>query len=302
MLHIDDVNKRLQDFPEPKEVAEIRENIKNSFRRLEFQEGPHKYYIHEDDGTVDELPSVSGICHQFEPYADWDTIKENYAIKHDMTVEEVTRAWKETNLRGTNQGSRVHEVGESFMYFVQGHPENILDRVKPQYEDGFLVPYAIKEEAVVKYWQDIYDVFYDDGKPVKLYPVMPEAQVYIFKDNPWGIKQRYAGTFDILHAFQARDGKWKLILHDYKSNGSLINSYSRSKKKMMLPPFEEFVDEALSHYTIQLSAYSVALMQLGYEIVDRKLIWLKDDGEYEKIQVPDVTDRLIDVLSKEKEQ
>lgn len=35
------------------------------------------------------------------------------------------------------------------------------------------------------------------------------------------------------------------------------------------------------------------LKQLGYEIADRKLLWLKDDGTYEKISLPDITPTLI---------
>ena len=148
----------------------------------------------------------------------------------------------------------------------------------------------------MQYYIDIYNVFMDDSKPIKLWPVMPESQIYIFKDNNLGLKYRYSGTFDILHAFQAKNGKWKLAIHDFKTNAQLINDFARSKKQNMLPPFEEYIDEPLSHYTIQLSLYQLGLEQLGYEIADRKLIWLKDDGTYEKVPVPDVTDKLKSVL------
>ena len=81
MLHIDDVNERLDANPEPKEVKEIRENIIKSFSKLEFVEEGHKYYVHNDDGTLTTLPSVSHVCHQFEPQVDWDVICENKAKK-----------------------------------------------------------------------------------------------------------------------------------------------------------------------------------------------------------------------------
>jgi hypothetical protein len=296
MLNDDDIRKRLEMYPEPPEVAEIRRNIKESFKRLEFQEGPHKYFIHEDDGTVEELCSVSGTIEKFEPYTDWDTITANYALKNGYTVEEVTRMWHETNILATNAGTGAHLYGEMYMHFIQGHPEEICDIIKPQYEDGYLLPHSPKESAAMKYYQDIHDIFMDDNKPVKLWPVMPEAQIYIFKDNPWGLKHRYAGTFDILHAFQGKDGKWKLALHDFKTNAKIVNDFIRSKKQMMEPPFEEYFDEALSHYTVQLSLYSLGLRQLGYEIADRKLIWLKDDGTYEKIPIPDITEKCIEAL------
>ena len=37
-------------------------------------------------------------------------------------------------------------------------------------------------------------------------------------------------------------------------------------------------------------------MQLGLKIVDRNLIWLKEDGTYEKIKVPDITQVLLPLL------
>ena len=56
---------------------------------------------------------------------------------------------------------------------------------------------------------------------------------------------------------------------------------------MVLPPFENPVDDPLSHSTIQLSLYAMGLEQLGYEMTHRIIIWLKEDGTYEKIPVKD---------------
>ena len=67
---------------------------------------------------------------------------------------------------------------------------------------------------------------------------------------------------------------------------------------MALYPFNDLYDESYSYYILQLSAYSLCLQQLGYEIVDRRLIWLKDDGTYEKIKLPDYTKRLREAIQK----
>ena len=67
---------------------------------------------------------------------------------------------------------------------------------------------------------------------------------------------------------------------------------------MMKPPFDEmgFYEDPYHHYIIQLNLYQLGLMQLGLKIVDRCLIWLKEDGTYEKIKVPDITDKLLEIL------
>ena len=58
------------------------------------------------------------------------------------------------------------------------------------------------------------------------------------------------------------------------------------------------IDEALSHYTCQLSAYQIPLENIGLKIIARRIIWLKPDGTYEKISLPDVTKKLREALKK----
>lgn len=290
MLHIDDVKERLLRNPEPNEIKEIRENIINSFSRLQFVEKGHKYFIINDDGTKTVLPSVSHICHMFEQFVDWDEKCKNKAEKLGIDVSELKRQWKENNLKSTNNGTKTHAFGENLMYFCQGNFNEIQDCVKNQFEDGFFVPYGKKEEAVMKFYEDIMKV--DD-----VYPVMAEAKIYTGINDTLNLEQNYSGTFDMLFAYKMKDG-YKLAIYDFKTNSSLTNDYNIKHNVNMLTPFDDMVDQSLSKYTIQLSAYQLGLMQLGYEIVDRKIIWLKDDGTYEKIQVKDVTSELIDVLSK----
>jgi hypothetical protein len=61
---------------------------------------------------------------------------------------------------------------------------------------------------------------------------------------------------------------------------------------MMKPPFDNLVDENLSHYTAQLGLYQIPIEHLGLKVIGRRLIWLLDDGSYEKIKLDNVTDKL----------
>ena len=181
------------------------------------------------------------------------------------------------------------------MYFFMGDIESMPHIIKEmQYEDGFLIPYGNKQKAVAKYYEDLYNVD-------NFYPVMPEAQIYIdADDNPYGIKTDISGTFDALFAFKDKEGKIKLSVRDWKTNKTLENSYNQEYGNTLLEPFNTFINQPKSIYTIQLSLYQLGLEQLGYEISDRKLLWLTDDGDYYKIEVQDVKDKLIDSL-REKE-
>jgi hypothetical protein len=126
---------------------------------------------------------------------------------------------------------------------------------------------------------------------------MPDAKIYTNYDNTFKITQPSAGTFAILLAYRYK-GEIVYSVHDFKTNKDLYKPFSRNNGVMMLPPFDEmgFYEEAYSHYVIQLNCYQLGLMQLGLKIVDRNLIWLKEDGTYEKIKVPDITKTLLPLL------
>ena len=290
MISKREINEKLTINPEPKEVTEMREHILSSFSNLEFIEEGHKYYIHNEDGTIDTPISVSGLIKEFEPYVDWDVKAEGVALKEGVDVEVIKRRWKENTLKATNSGTQHHEFGESYMNFIRGLDKSTFcNSCVKQYEEGYLIPCAPKQEAIAKYWEDIFKID-------NLYPLLPEVKMYMPNDNKFGIKKLYCGTADITFAMKYK-GEWCIIIHDYKTNASLSNDYNQKFNVTMLPPFDNMIDESKSHYVFQLNAYSLMLMNLGYKVIDRKLIWLKNDGNYEKIPLPDITEKLIQVYS-----
>jgi len=295
MLNIDDIRKRIKNNPEPQEVKEIRENIISSFSDLEFIEDGHKYYLHKN-GKTKEMESVSSVCHMFEPYVDWEEILERKSLKLGIDKEVLRREWHENNICSTSNGSLTHLFAEAYMYFFMGDVESMPSIIKDmQYEDGFLIPYGEKQKAIAKYYEDLYSID-------SFWPVMPEAKIYIDSDdNPYGIKKNISGTFDALFAFRNKKGELSLSVRDWKTNKSLYNDYNSNFGNTLLPPFDnnDFINQPLSIYTIQLSLYQLGVEQLGYSVSDRKLLWLTDDAEYHKINVQDVRDKLISTLNQQ---
>lgn len=293
MLNIEDILKRKERNPEPKEINEIRTSIKKRFSNLEFIEDGHKYYLHKEDGTTKEMNSVSSVCHIFEPKVDWEEILTKKALKLGIDKEDLRREWHENNITSTSNGSLTHLFAEAYMYFFMGDIESMPTVIKKmQYEDGYLIPYGEKQKAVAKFYEDLYDVD-------NFYPIMPEAQIYIDADNnPYGIKTDISGTFDALFGYVGSDGNIKLSIRDWKTNKSLENTYNLLHHNMLLEPFYEYVNQPKSIYTIQLSLYQLGIEQLNYTVEDRKLLWLTDNAEYYKIGVNDVKNKLIRTLSK----
>lgn len=272
---------------EPETVTRDRELILNSFSDLIFIEEGHKYYLNGE-----ELPSVSGITHHFKPEFKTKEIAKKYAAKNGNTPEYWESVWKFKNLCSTTSGTLCHEFGETLFWLNLGRPDKILDSCKPKYnkEHGWLIPTRPKEEAILK--------FHREQNPQD-WPVLAETKVYNnFNPNAPKMKTSYCGTFDILYYryFPDCPENSGYVIKDYKTNKELKSDYSRSKKKMCLPPFNDLPDESLSMYILQLSCYQIPLEDLGLKVIGREIIWLKDDATYELISLPDFTQRLREAL------
>ena len=261
---------------EPPQVQKIREKIQNSFNKLVFIEEGHKYYLGDE-----QLISVSVLTHKFKrPENEFDSVTRSvaYAETHGMTPEYWMDKWKEINDLANHEGHMAHSYGEAKFYERVGEKEKIKELCPSAYYkilNGRLYGYSNKEKAIDQFWEDL---------PSSFWPVFAETKVYTSEPS---FKPNYAGTFDILFYYDGSEGgKDGLVIFDYKTNKSLKNQF---KDQMLSEPFENYPDENLSFYTLQLSAYQIPLEDIGLNVLARKIIYLKEDKTYEKINVPDVT-------------
>ena len=123
-------------------------------------------------------------------------------------------------------------------------------------------------------------------------PVLSETKVFNVDGTP------YAGTFDILFYYvdEKKPENSGLLIFDYKTNGSLTNDYVRNTNGRMLSPFDDLYEESLSHYYLQFCLYQIPIENLGHKVIGRRLIWLKPDGDYEKLKTPDLSERIREAL------
>ncbi len=269
---------------EPEIVTKIRHHILDEFKDLIFYEEEHKYTLFGK-----ELPSVSSITHKFQDEFDSEAQAEAYAAKHGETKEYWLDLWGYNAFRATTLGTRVHAYGESLGWFKGGHPELIVPEILPQYrkDKNWLVPIHKKEEAIEKFMNDL---------PSSYHLVLNETKIYSGKNKDPKLNPltQYSGTFDMLYYYdgEGNPDKAGLVIFDYKTNKDLRSDFARSKNKKMYPPFDDLYVESLGNYSLQLSCYQIPLEDIGYKVIDRKLIWLKDDGTYEKVHTPNLTDKL----------
>ena len=265
-----------------------RQLLEEKFGNIQFIEEGHEYFIENEKYTP-----VSTVISEYEQPFDEDKVAENYARKNHRTKADVLKEWKFKNLKSTIGGSRVHEFGESYTNMVAGFPEKICEANRKQYVDCrgemMLIPTFPKESAVKK--------FYDE-KNGYLIPVGAEFKL---STRYMGDRVRkICGTCDLLfYEEEPLFGEGQFVLADWKTNASLTNDYKRKNGICMKFPFDNMIDDALSHYTLQFNLYRRMLESVGVKIGDMRLIWLKEDGDYEIVKIGKLNDSILDrVLTK----
>lgn len=268
---------------------EMGEKIVESFKGLTFVEDGHRYFLGDKEFTC-----VSNVTHRFQEHFDshkkaQETYERNYDNENSkyyrMTAEEIEKSWKENSKHACEHGTERHEFGESCFYYMTKQYDKILPAFKDRItKDGGFEALYPKEEATVKFWEDL---------PVCFVPIAVENITYNKTLN-------YSGTFDMLFYYDAElEGKSPdksgFVIFDYKTNKDL---YKNFMEKKLLPPFDELLDMPCNLYKLQLSLYELNLEQLNFKVIGRRLIWLKPDGEYDKIPLESYTRVLKEELIK----
>lgn len=277
------VRRKWADYYDLPEIKKIRKQIVEAYsNRLQFIEETHQYFL---DGV--EYTCVSDIIKRWENN-DREAMLEGCAKKaqwkkdykyYGMSKDEIRELWDKNAKEACDFGTLVHGFGESMFYWMIGEDDKILPEYKEQFAGDEPVAKNKHEEAVIQFWKDI---------PESFVPVLAETKVFNQEGTP------YAGTFDILfYYYKGKDNpKNGLVVFDYKTNKDLSNDYCRETGKMMKAPFNDLVEESLSHYQLQLSLYSIPIEKLGLKVIGRRVIWLLPDGSYEKIKMKDEVGRL----------
>ena len=252
---------------------QMRDLIKRSYQGLVFVNEGHRYYYNGK-----QLESVSNITHLFKPKFDAAAKSQEMYEKYyndptskyyQMTQQQILEQWTVIKDTACYNGTNVHEFGESCFYFMTYQDDKILHNFKDRLNDDEFNSINEKEDAVVKFWNDL---------PQCFVPIASENQVC---REDLG----YSGTFDLLFYYDAElDNKTQdksgFVIFDYKTNKDL---YKNFRGERMLYPFNELLNCSFNVYQLQLSLYQLALEPIGFKVIGRRIIWLKDDSSYEKI-------------------
>lgn len=130
-------------------------------------------------------------------------------------------------------------------------------------------PTTTKEEAIKKFLESI----------PNHYELLCMEQIMYHKTH------LFCGTADRI---LLNKNTGKLLIIDYKTNRDLFNYFGN----YLTGVFDFLMDCNFNKYQIQLSFYQILIEQLGLEIEERKIVWVKDDATYEVFNTFDYTDIL----------
>lgn len=216
-----------------------------------------KLSFEEKDHTYElegrKLPSVSKLISSF--YIPFNpNIAKYSAIKHGTTEKKIKAKWKRINTIAVKKGNKVHNFAENYAYCIAtGKPCNLIPSIQDELN---IIQFFFKH---------------------KNYEIVAIEQKVFSK------KYKYAGTFDLLLRHKKTK---KLIIVDWKTNKDIYKNYNKQK---LLKPFQNYLDQPLSKYYIQLSLYQLCLEEAGYQVSERWIYWTT---EGKLIKAPNLVNKL----------
>lgn len=245
---------------------------------LEFFEDEHKYLMRDLNGIIREnFPSVSKVLKHF--YTEFPT--EEAALKKAggdyLEAERLMGEWAQAGKDSTNLGSRVHYFLEKELISRYGSYKEVR---QPVFECDIFA--QAKSDSMIRAGHTYLDLC--DNRNL----VLLDTEMVL--GHP---ELGYTGQPDkVWLTYNATGNEFGLLITDWKSNKEKnfqVNSYTKG----MLHPFEEYPDNALGHYYLQLPFYGKLLIKMlegtkyeGIKLLGCIVVLLKDTMEYEEFRVP----------------
>lgn len=259
------------------DIRDVLEKKKKELS-LSFIEEDHVYFMKDIDGNVRaNFPSVSKVVKKFyEPFPAED-IAYKKAKGDVIEMQRLLDEWSAAGSYATNMGSRVHYLLEKKVIGMNGGYKDVRE---PIFECD--LEQEVKSNSMIKAGEKFLKLM-GEREAVLLDTEMvlghPELGYTGQPDKVWLVMNKEKTGFG-------------MVITDWKTNKSKnfqINSYT----KQMYEPFNEYPDNALGHYYLQLPLYGRLLLKMleGTKYEDLKLmgcivVLLKDDADFQEFRVP----------------
>lgn len=256
-------------------AKEIRDIISQKQKELglTFEEENHIYTM---NGKTD-YPSVSKVLKKFYTEFPTEEAAYNKAKGDPIKQQELIEEWAAAGDYSTNMGSRVHFVLESEVIKKHGSYKEVR---QPEFKCD--LTQIMKGDNMIVAGKKYLDLMEERGA------VLLDTEMVL--GHP---ELGYTGQPDKVWLMMNRDKTgFGIVITDWKTNKPKNFTVTNYTKKM-LHPFDDYHDNALGHYYIQLPLYGKLLLKMleGSKYGDIKLYGcvishLKEDSLYDEYKVP----------------
>jgi hypothetical protein len=268
-------------------ASEIRDLLEKRREDLEltFVEKEHIYHMKDVDGIVkSNFPSVSKVIKKF--YKPFDA--EGMALrmsKGDRNAQlQLLSEWKEAGDLSTNMGSRVHFELETDVINRYGNYKEVRQPIFQINEEQ-----QRKSDNMIKAGKEFLDLMLERGGVLLDTEIVlgdPQDGMTGQPDKVWLMENKEKDNFGF-------------VITDWKSNQPKNFEVHHYTGKLF-PPFNNYHDNALSHYYLQLPLYARLLLKMlkGTKYENNKflggvIVLLKDDATFSEYRVPSEVNNII---------
>lgn len=260
-----------------KDIREIVEQKRNEFK-LVFFEDEHKYLMNDVNGeNRNDFPSVSKVLKKFYKEFPTEEAAFNKAGGDYLEMERLITEWRRLEEESTNMGSRVHYFLETDLINRYGEYKEVR---KPVF-DCDLVTMGRGDQMVTA------------GKK---YLDLCEQRGLVLLDTEMVLghpELGYVGQPDkVWLTMNAKGDEFGILITDWKTNKEK-NFQTTKYTESMYTPFEEYPNNALGHYYLQLPFYGKLLLKMlegtkyeNIKLLGSIVVLLKDDTTYQEFRVP----------------
>ena len=259
---------------------EIKDLLEKRRQELEltFIEEQHIYHMKDLDGVVKKnFPSVSKIIKKFHKPFDAEGMALKMSKGDPEGQAQLLAEWKQAGDLSTNMGSRVHFELESDLISRFNNYKEVRQPIFTINEEQ-----QRKSDNMIKAGKDFLDLMLERGG------VLLDTEIVL--GDP---EEQYTGQPDKVWLMMNKEKtNFGFVTTDWKTNQPKNFEVHHYTGKLY-PPFNQYHDNALGHYFLQLPLYGRLLLKMlkGTKFEDTKLlgnvvVLLKDDGTFTEYKVP----------------
>ena len=216
---------------------------------LSFLEDTHTYFIKNEKGDItSDMPSVSSVLKAFYNHFDSASTRSFKNCVGDIELERnLLTEWGYKASYATNMGSRVHYILEKELVGQYGAYKEVRQPIFECDDEQIATG-----DAMITAGKNFIELMHQRGA------VLLDTEMVL-----GSVGLGYFGQPDKVWLILDKQGNIGIVITDWKTNKKEnMSDEIKPWTKNLLHPFSSLIDNALSHYKLQLPLYAKLLLHM----------------------------------------